>query len=137
MLSDAEPVFEVQDGPSNRCSGEWRGWVTLFLRTDVAEEAVSALEMVAESVATAQANIYRWKRAIVALHSAVQGLMVMVSFRRVYGLVPLASRLGQCRGPDGCLRPAPRENNSRFEASEARSSDLANATRDARRPNRV
>jgi hypothetical protein len=94
--------------------------VTLFLRTDVGEEAVSALEMVAESVAAAQANIYRWKRAIVALHSAVQGFMMTVSFRRVDGLVPLASRLGQCRGPDGCLRPAPRENNRRFGGSVVR-----------------
>jgi len=51
--------------------------VTHYLRTDEAEEAISAIEMVSESVAGAKADIYRWKWALIALHSAVQGFMVL------------------------------------------------------------
>ena len=48
-----------------------------YLRTDEAEEAVSAIEMVSESVAMAKSDIYRWKWALIALHSGVQGFMVL------------------------------------------------------------
>jgi hypothetical protein len=47
------------------------------LRTDETEEAVSAIEMVSESIMMVEADIYRWKWALVALHSAVQGFMVL------------------------------------------------------------
>lgn len=48
-----------------------------YLRTDEAEEAVSAIEMVSESVTMAKSDIYRWKWALIALHSGVQGFMVL------------------------------------------------------------
>jgi len=51
--------------------------VAQYLDTDEFEEAVSAVEMVAESVPRAAADIYRWKWALIALHSAVQGFMVL------------------------------------------------------------
>jgi hypothetical protein len=51
--------------------------VAHYLRTDEAEEAVSALEMVSESLAGVKSDIYRWKWALIALHSAVQGFMVL------------------------------------------------------------
>jgi hypothetical protein len=51
--------------------------MTHYLRTDEVEEAISAIEMVAESVAGVKADIYRWKWALIALHSAVQGFMVL------------------------------------------------------------
>lgn len=48
-----------------------------FLRTDETEEAVSALEMVTEALAGVEDDSYRWKWAIIALHSAVQGFLVL------------------------------------------------------------
>jgi len=48
-----------------------------FLQTDESEEAVSSLEMFGDTVAYLDADIYRWKWAILALHSAVQGFMVL------------------------------------------------------------
>lgn len=48
-----------------------------YLRTDVANEAVSALEIVSESVTNAKSDTYRWKWAVVALHNSVQGFMVL------------------------------------------------------------
>jgi len=59
-----------------------------YLRTDEVEEAISATEMVAESVAAVKVDIYRWKWALIALHSAVQGFMVL-ALRGSNGLVAL------------------------------------------------
>lgn len=49
----------------------------VFLSTDEAEEAVSALEMVGECLSGAQSDLYQWKWAIIALHNAAQGFMVL------------------------------------------------------------
>jgi len=51
--------------------------MTYYLRTDEAAEAVSAIEMVSESVEMASRDIYRWRWALIALHSGVQGFMVL------------------------------------------------------------
>ncbi|MFN3331907.1 MAG: hypothetical protein ACK47M_05290 [Caldilinea sp.] len=51
--------------------------MTHYLLTDEYEEAVSALEMVTESLEKARVDPYRWKWALIALHSAVQGFMVL------------------------------------------------------------
>lgn len=48
-----------------------------YLETDEAEEAVSALETVSESLARARSDLYRWKWVLIALHNAVQGFMVL------------------------------------------------------------
>lgn len=50
---------------------------TRWLRTDEFKDAVDALEMLAESLARCSENRYRWKWALVALQSAVQGFMVL------------------------------------------------------------
>ena len=62
--------------------------MTHYLRTDEVEEAISAIEMVAESVAGAKSDIYRWKWALIALHSAVQGFMDL-ALRSSNGLAAL------------------------------------------------
>jgi hypothetical protein len=62
--------------------------MTHYLHTDEVEEAISAIEMVAESVAGVKADIYRWKWALIALHSAVQGFMVL-ALRGSNGLAAL------------------------------------------------
>lgn len=59
-----------------------------FLHTDEVEEAVSAIEMVSESVAKTRIDIYRWKWALIAMHSAVQGFMVL-ALRGSNGLLAL------------------------------------------------
>lgn len=48
-----------------------------YLRTDMHEEAVSALEMFAESLAAVASDTYRWKWSVIALHGAVQGFLVL------------------------------------------------------------
>lgn len=48
-----------------------------FLCTDESEEAISALEMVTEALVGVEGDLYRWKWAIIALHSAVQGFLVL------------------------------------------------------------
>jgi hypothetical protein len=48
-----------------------------YLRTDTSEEAVSALEMFAESLEAVPGDPYRWKWSIVALHGALQGFLVL------------------------------------------------------------
>ncbi|MGA3058424.1 MAG: hypothetical protein ABSE70_10390 [Candidatus Limnocylindrales bacterium] len=48
-----------------------------YLRTDAQEEAVSALEMFSDSLGAIATNRYRWKWAVLALHAAVQGFMVL------------------------------------------------------------
>ncbi len=48
-----------------------------YLRTDEVEGAVSAVEMVSESIEMVKTDIYRWKWALIAFHSSVQGFMVL------------------------------------------------------------
>jgi len=48
-----------------------------WLRTNVAQEAVSALEMAGQSLSNVEKDLYQWKWAILALHSCLQGFMVM------------------------------------------------------------
>jgi hypothetical protein len=48
-----------------------------WLRTNEAEESVSALEMVVQSLSNVESDSYQWKWAILALHSSLQGFMVM------------------------------------------------------------
>ena len=49
----------------------------LWLKTDETEEAISALEMLADILQSLVANKYRWKWAIIATHNALQGFMVL------------------------------------------------------------
>ncbi|HAJ34750.1 MAG TPA: hypothetical protein DCL15_03510 [Chloroflexi bacterium] len=51
--------------------------MTHYLLTDEYEEAVSALEMVTESLEKSRVDAYRWKWALIALHSAAQGFTVL------------------------------------------------------------
>ena len=48
-----------------------------YLRTDTQEEAISALQMAASSLEAIAIDCYRWKWAVLALHAAVQGFMVL------------------------------------------------------------
>jgi len=48
-----------------------------WLITDGSVEAVSAFEVFAEEVQRVTADPYRWKWAIIALHSGLQGMMVL------------------------------------------------------------
>jgi hypothetical protein len=48
-----------------------------WLITDEVVEAVSAFEVFAEEVQRVSVDPYRWKWAIIALHSGLQGLMVL------------------------------------------------------------
>ncbi len=48
-----------------------------YLRTDTSEEAVSAIEMFANTLGVVAADPYRWKWSIIALHGAVQGFLVL------------------------------------------------------------
>lgn len=48
-----------------------------FIRTDEHVEAISALETVADGLGRVQDDPYRWKWVILALHSTVQGMMVL------------------------------------------------------------
>lgn len=59
-----------------------------WLRTDENEEAVTALEMVAESVRSVLGDLYRWKWVILTLHNAIQGFMVL-ALRGGNGLLAL------------------------------------------------
>lgn len=60
----------------------------LWLRTDEHEEAVSALEMVAEASAMVLEDSYRWKWVLIATHNALQGFMVL-ALRQGNGLKAL------------------------------------------------
>ena len=60
----------------------------IYLKTDAVEEAVSALEMVAEQSARVQEDPYRWKWVILATHNALQGFMVL-ALRGSNGLLAL------------------------------------------------
>lgn len=64
----------------------------LWLRTDEHEEAVSALEMVAESSAMVLEDCYRWKWVLIATHNALQGFMVL-ALRQGNGLKALKDHI--------------------------------------------
>jgi len=64
----------------------------LWLRTDEHEEAVSALEMVAESSALVLQDNYRWKWVLIATHNTLQGFMVL-ALRQGNGLKALKDKI--------------------------------------------
>ena len=64
----------------------------LWLRTDETEEAVSALEMLAETAPFLLTDSYRWKWAIIATHNALQGFMVL-ALRQGNGLLALKDEI--------------------------------------------
>ncbi|MGQ4878911.1 hypothetical protein ACOJCM_10120 [Billgrantia sp. LNSP4103-1] len=66
----------------------------LWLRTDEHEEAVSALEMVAESSALVLENCYRWKWVLISTHNTLQGFMVL-SLRQGNGLKALKDHIAE------------------------------------------
>ena len=51
----------------------------VWLNTDEYKEAVGALEMVCELLPTICSDTYRWKWAIIAMHNALQGFMVLAT----------------------------------------------------------
>jgi len=59
-----------------------------WLRTDEAEEAVGALEAAARFIGELQTDLFAWRWAILSLHIAAQGFMV-VALRDSAGLLPL------------------------------------------------
>jgi hypothetical protein len=60
----------------------------VWLKTDETEEAVSALEMVAEQSVHVREDSYRWKWVVLAVHNALHGFMVL-ALRGGDGLRPL------------------------------------------------
>lgn len=63
-----------------------------WLNTDELEEAISALEMCAETLGTASSDPYRWRWAVLSLHGAVQGFMVC-ALRGTNGLAALPKKI--------------------------------------------
>ncbi len=57
-------------------AGEWVSDPD-FLRTGTFVETISALEMATDELARTRTDSYRWKWVILALHSALQGMMVL------------------------------------------------------------
>lgn len=51
--------------------------MTTWLRTDEAEEAISALENLAEFAARVSGDLFAWRWTILSLHNALQGFMVV------------------------------------------------------------
>ena len=51
--------------------------MSTFLRTNEYSEAISSLKFFVEIIPSINEDIYRWKWAIIALHNAVQGFMVL------------------------------------------------------------
>lgn len=64
------------------------------LKTDEILEAVSALEMAAEAVEQVSNDIYRWRWAIISIHMALQGFMVL-ALRGRDGLRPLKDKIAE------------------------------------------
>lgn len=64
----------------------------LWLRTDETEEAISALEMLAEIVPSLIEDTYRWKWVIISTHNALQGFMVL-ALRHGNGLLALKDEI--------------------------------------------
>lgn len=68
--------------------------MSTWLRTDEAEEAISALESFARFVEAAQSDVLNWRWAIISLHIATQGFMV-VALRDSAGLIPLQDNIAK------------------------------------------
>ena len=66
--------------------------VPLWIRTDEQEEAVAALEAFAHFLPLVATDLFGWRWAIVSLHTALQGFMV-VAIRDSAGLSPLPDDL--------------------------------------------
>jgi len=66
----------------------------LWLRTDEIEEAISALEMLAEVAPSIIEDSYRWKWIIISLHNALQGFMVL-ALRQGNGLLVLKDNIAK------------------------------------------
>jgi len=64
----------------------------LWLRTDETEEAISGLEMLAETAPSLIADPYRWKWVIISTHNALQGFMVL-ALRHGNGLLALKDEI--------------------------------------------
>lgn len=63
-----------------------------WLKTDEGEEAVSALEFLAELASTLPSNVHRWKWVIIVTHDAVQCFMV-IALRQSDGRGPIPDDL--------------------------------------------
>lgn len=68
--------------------------MTSWLRTDEAEEAVAGLEAAARFLSETSRDPYAWRWAIVSLHIATQGFMVVV-LRDSAGLLPLRDNVAK------------------------------------------
>lgn len=62
-----------------------------YLRTNEFDEVLSSMAMVSETAERAHESIYQWKWLIIALHNALQGLMVL-ALRNGNGLLCLKDR---------------------------------------------
>lgn len=86
----------------------WDASEELSLRTDERVEVVESLRMVAELLPTVEADRYRWKWVVIALHNALQASMVAAltdtSFQRVVKR-PRLSRQEQRKRRLRWLRP--------------------------------
>jgi len=64
----------------------------LWLRTDETEEAISSLEMLAETAPSLVLDTYRWKWVFISTHNALQGFMVL-ALRHGNGLLALKDEI--------------------------------------------
>lgn len=64
----------------------------LWLRTNETEEAISALEMLAEMAQCLANDRYRWKWTIISMHNALQAFMV-IALRHSDGLLTLKDKI--------------------------------------------
>ncbi|MHA1381732.1 MAG: hypothetical protein ACTSRG_25465 [Candidatus Helarchaeota archaeon] len=64
----------------------------LWLRTDEKEEAISTLEMIAETASNLVKDTYRWKWVIICTHNALQLFMVL-ALRQGNGLLALNDKI--------------------------------------------
>ena len=87
-----------------------------YLRTDEYEEAISALEFLSELIPTTASDVYRWKWVILALHSAMQGFMVL-ALRGSNGLAALKDDVAKAwLGAQEKGTKLPEERLDRFES---------------------
>lgn len=92
----AEPiaVADVLTGAAGLNNMQGRTMTKHWLRTDEHEEAVSALESVAEWLHRVERQLGHWRWVVLALHNAVQGFMVL-ALRGSNGLRPLRDDLAE------------------------------------------
>lgn len=65
-----------------------------WLRTDEAQEAVSALELAVRHLGSVPSDIFAWRWVVISLHIATQGFMV-IALRDSAGLIPLPDELAE------------------------------------------